>query len=163
MANATYFKFVFVRHPMHRMLSCYVDKMINRRMNAGNKNSLRNGVHKTAQKIFQDRLMSSNDSESITLLANKRHLKVNLHIVFNYWYLNISCFLIIKIKRIIQSQSFQHLKSSSNSSSLQTYKVKLSFKMFILKSFSVFIIIGIQFGSHWVPYFRYCTPCSVKT
>lgn len=27
-ANATYFKFMFVRHPMRRMLSCYMDKMV---------------------------------------------------------------------------------------------------------------------------------------
>ncbi len=26
--NATYFKFMFVRHPMRRMLSCYMDKMV---------------------------------------------------------------------------------------------------------------------------------------
>lgn len=28
MANSSYFKFMFVRHPMDRMLSCYIDKMI---------------------------------------------------------------------------------------------------------------------------------------
>jgi len=28
-ANNTYFKFMFVRHPMSRILSCYLDKMIN--------------------------------------------------------------------------------------------------------------------------------------
>lgn len=27
-ANQTYFKFMFVRHPMDRMLSCYLDKMV---------------------------------------------------------------------------------------------------------------------------------------
>merc|ERR550534_563844 len=26
--NRTYFKFMFVRHPMERMLSCYLDKMV---------------------------------------------------------------------------------------------------------------------------------------
>jgi hypothetical protein len=28
-ANATYFKFTVVRHPMDRLLSCYVDKLLN--------------------------------------------------------------------------------------------------------------------------------------
>ena len=28
LANRTYFKFMFVRHPMDRMLSCYMDKMV---------------------------------------------------------------------------------------------------------------------------------------
>ena len=27
-ANGTYFKFMFVRHPMDRMLSCYMEKMV---------------------------------------------------------------------------------------------------------------------------------------
>ena len=27
-ANRTFFKFMFVRHPMKRMLSCYMDKMV---------------------------------------------------------------------------------------------------------------------------------------
>ena len=27
-ANSTYFKFMFVRHPMSRILSCYLDKMV---------------------------------------------------------------------------------------------------------------------------------------
>lgn len=28
LANETYFKFMFVRHPMERLLSCYLDKMV---------------------------------------------------------------------------------------------------------------------------------------
>merc|ERR1712071_406514 len=28
LANSSYFKFMFVRHPMERLLSCYLDKMV---------------------------------------------------------------------------------------------------------------------------------------
>lgn len=52
-ANATYFKFMFVRHPMKRMLSCYIDKMIE--SNHEKLPAFRNYVHNKGRQIIQQR------------------------------------------------------------------------------------------------------------
>ena len=54
-ANKTFFKFMFVRHPMQRMLSCYMDKMV--KSNHEKLPPFRHYVRNKGRQIIQDRLV----------------------------------------------------------------------------------------------------------
>lgn len=54
LANRTFFKFMFVRHPMDRMLSCYMDKMVESAHNS--LPPFRSYVKSRARTIIADRL-----------------------------------------------------------------------------------------------------------
>jgi len=118
-ANETYFKFLFVRHPMDRLLSCYLDKMV-----TSPHKSLppyRRHIKLTAMKIMKKRQGSKLALPSLPKLP----------------------------------AAGIHQNTTAKDSVKPTFE---EFLEFILNT----NLQGVGYESHWVPYFRYCTPCSVQ-
>lgn len=152
---------MFVRHPMRRALSSYVDKMI---VSPKVKlNQFRAHVHVKGREIIRKRQSeaSQNDSSSETEV---------LRLIRTDGYTNRSIFwtyrriLITIRKRWPQPKySFLLLKSSSSSSLRQICKACSTIKNNIDNNLEWLVLsfAGHGFASHWVPYHRYCSPCSV--
>jgi hypothetical protein len=70
-ANQTFFKFMFVRHPMDRMLSCYLDKMVNSPHHS--LPAFRNYVRNKAREIMIKR-RQQHDTSSL-LISDKPQLR----------------------------------------------------------------------------------------
>ena len=50
-ANASYFKFTIVRHPMDRLLSCYIDKLLSNKEDVNNSMSFSYHVKKRGKQL----------------------------------------------------------------------------------------------------------------
>lgn len=115
-ANETYFKFMFVRHPMDRLLSCYLDKMVN--------------------------------SDHVSLPPYRKYVQMMGR-------------KIIRTRRAKQLATSNSLKSPLwNSPTLRRDQANPTFEEFLEFILNT-SLQGVGYESHWVPYSRYCTPCSV--
>ena len=132
-----FYKFMLVRHPMERLVSCYFDKMVN-----GTHKSLkgfRRLVKTTARAIRERRRVKSNEN------GNRRPLGS---------YPKSNPFLGFKNskKRLARNASSSEMEQKGG-----VIPTLDDFLEYILTDLS-----GEGFSSHWVPYWRMCTPCHFK-
>ena len=132
-----FYKFMLVRHPMERLVSCYFDKMVN-----GTHKSLkgfRRLVKTTARAIRERRRVKSNEN------GNRRPLgsypKSNPFVGFKN-----------SKKRLARNASSSEMEQKGG-----VIPTLDDFLEYILTDLS-----GEGFSSHWVPYWRMCTPCHFK-
>ena len=132
-----FYKFMLVRHPMERLVSCYFDKMVN-----GTHKSLkgfRRLVKTTAKAIRERRRVKSNDNGRRPLGS---YPKSNPFLGFKN-----------SKKRLARNAS----SSESMEQKGGVIPTLDDFLEYILTDLS-----GEGFSSHWVPYWRMCTPCHFK-
>lgn len=108
-ANETYFKFLFVRHPMDRLLSCYLDKMV--------------------------------QSDHVSLPPYRRYVQKTG-------------------RKIIRTRQAKKLRTFTLSKSIKKEQANPTFEEFLEFILNT-NLEGVGYESHWVPYSRYCAPCSV--
>ncbi|XP_057367487.1 uncharacterized protein LOC130688523 [Daphnia carinata] len=170
-ANETYFKFMFVRHPMDRMLSCYLDKMVNSQHHS--LPAFRVFVKNRANQIIKNQHDRSNKPQRRNLLwASKdpSFIWQQLKSKVVYRFQGETGFLGItseaqdtkmKKKQLQPATIFsQRTKPSASTNVFNTTESKPTFEEFLEFVLDT-DLQGIGYDSHWVPFHRYCSPCSV--
>ncbi|KAI9563063.1 hypothetical protein GHT06_010520 [Daphnia sinensis] len=170
-ANETYFKFMFVRHPMDRMLSCYLDKMVNSQHHS--LPAFRAFVKNRANQIIRNQHDRGNKPQRRSLLwASKGPSLIWKQLKSKVAYrLEETGFLGItsdgQNTEMIKKQSHpttifsQRTKASASTYMLNTTESKPTFEEFLEFVLDT-DLQGSGYDSHWVPFHRYCSPCSVS-
>ena len=122
-----FYKFMLVRHPMERLVSCYFDKMVN-------------GTHKSLKGF---RRLVKTTAKSI---RERRKRKIENRPMGSY----------------PKSDPFLGYKKrvARNATSLDRNAVIPTLDDFL--EYILTDLSGEGFSSHWVPYWRMCTPCHFK-
>ena len=144
-----YIKFMIVRDPLERLVSCYKDKMVsNTHWSLAN---FRKHVKKVAQRHWNNKVNNSSDNS-----------------------LGVSDMKPDSAKAFWNTEASGSEAGSSNDSKIfRTVRVPKSVtikpKPEDIPTFSEFLefvlstdLLGSGFSSHWVPYWRACTPCHFK-
>ncbi|KAK4026270.1 hypothetical protein OUZ56_015280 [Daphnia magna] len=171
-ANETYFKFMFVRHPMDRMLSCYLDKMINSQHHS--LPAFRAFVKNRANEIIRNQHGRNNKpqrrsllwaSKGPSLIWNQLKSKVVYRFQEETGFLGITSDAqdtAINKKQLHPITTFsQRTKTSASMNMINTTESKPTFEEFLEFVLDT-DLQGIGYDSHWVPFHRYCSPCSVS-
>ncbi|XP_046637689.1 uncharacterized protein LOC124315998 [Daphnia pulicaria] len=190
-ANQTFFKFMFVRHPMDRMLSCYLDKMVDspHRSLPDFRNYVRNEGRRIVMKRRRRRRRRNNNKA-----PHHHHLRslllvheISASSIWNRLKSQISEIThhdrrlgkgydgpvnnVAERKRKSKGSSHRHagphhfiasqpaVNASSNKINATT-EAKPTFEEFLEFVLDT-DLLGMGFDSHWVPFHRYCSPCSV--
>jgi len=141
-----YLKFVIVRDPLERLVSCYTDKMVtNTHWSLAN---LRKTVKQRAQTIRNRREKKISNLEH----QNKR----SPDMAGMFW-----------SSGSVLNSPLNFTNGTKNSKTVKSPKtVTIQPKPEDIPSFSDFLefvlstdLLGTGFSSHWVPYWRQCTPC----
>jgi len=140
-----YLKFIIVRDPLERLVSCYKDKMVtNTHWSLAN---FRKTVKDRAERSRQRRI--SDDSEEIKSRP-KRTPDPDMAKAFWSTETNLNDSKILKTIRAPKSVTVKPKPEDIPSFG--------DFLEFVLST----DLLGTGFSSHWVPYWRACTPCHFK-
>ena len=162
--DENYLKFLIVRDPLERLVSCYKDKMVsNTHWSLAN---FRKQVKQRAKQIRINRKSRMRQNQiSMKLNRIKRSgLVKNINMATQFWNDNQS--LPEFNKKDVEHQN----QSASIPTTRQVVKTPKSLiiepKPEDIPTFSDFLeyilasdMMGTGFSSHWVPYWRACTPC----
>ncbi|KZS20501.1 Uncharacterized protein APZ42_012878 [Daphnia magna] len=181
-ANQTYFKFMFVRHPMDRMLSCYLDKMVDSPHYS--LPAFRNYVKHKARHIMEKRRRAQQHETSLDNKPQIRKLlsvhegalswnRPNSQIIYGHQVGNDKATFVAdetetqKLHRYVGQRRHHDPVDLSNQIAKaatplakNTTAVKPTFEEFLEFVLDT-DLQGIGYDSHWVPFNRYCSPCSV--
>ena len=146
MMNEHFTKFIIVRDPLERLVSCYKDKMVtNTHWSLAN---FRKTVKERAE-ASRRRRMGLADTDDTRVKRSPDMAKA-------FWNTEIS---------VSVNDTKNKLLKSVRSPKSVTIKPKPE----DIPSFSDFLefvlttnLLGSGFSSHWVPYWRACTPCHFK-
>jgi len=190
-----FFKFMLVRHPMERLVSCYFDKMVN-----GTHKSLkgfRKFVKNKAQSIRRIREGKFNKKQSASISEDGLDRPIGSYPKNNPWmgtglkskknknpdFVDVKKTSVkkskpqkwsssdIKNKKRIKRE-IKPIPGATKSKNVTTIAANFEYKerdetqiIPTLDDFLEFILTdltGQGFSSHWVPYWRMCTPCHFK-
>ena len=140
-----YLKFIIVRDPLERLVSCYKDKLVT------NTHWSLAGFRKTVKKRAEKERMKHGRDEN----EHSKYVKRSPDMATVFW------------------GTSDNNSSMNESKLLKTVKapksVTIKPKPEDIPSFSDFLyyilstdLLGTGFSSHWVPYWRACTPCHYK-
>ncbi|KAI9563073.1 hypothetical protein GHT06_010530 [Daphnia sinensis] len=180
-ANQTYFKFMFVRHPMDRMLSCYLDKMVDSphyslpafrsyvKRKARDIMDKRRGLHqRRRQPIYKPKVRKLLSAYEGTLSSNR----ADSQIIYGHQVGNDKTTFEAdetetqKLHRYVGQRRRHDSADAPNqianvaNPAKNTTKVQPTFEEFLEFVLDT-DLLGIGYDAHWVPFHRYCTPCSV--
>lgn len=131
-ANATYFKFTVVRHPMDRLLSCYVDKL------------LKNGQ-------YYYNFSSADYSESFPYRVKIRAREIMMNRVSTQQATDANITLLL---------SSSSSTADDDLFVMPTFEEFLEFVLSTHHYYAWLEQSFEGIAVHWAPYYRYCTPCS---
>jgi len=145
MMDDHYLKFIIVRDPLERLVSCYKDKLVT------NTHWSLAGFRKTVKKRAEKERMKHGRDEN----EHSKYVKRSPDMATVFW------------------GTSDNNSSMNESKLLKTVKapksVTIKPKPEDIPSFSDFLyyilstdLLGTGFSSHWVPYWRACTPCHYK-
>ena len=162
--NENYLKFLIVRDPLERLVSCYKDKMV-----SNTHWSLANFRKQVKQRAKQIRI---NRKSRIKQKLNSKQLKRirrspsrnNVNMATQFWNDNQS---LPELNRNDAEHQNQSVSVPATKEVVKTPKsLIIEPKPEDIPSFSDFLeyilasdMMGTGFSSHWVPYWRACTPC----
>eukprot|EP00090_Calanus_glacialis_P003538 TRINITY_DN12610_c0_g1_i1.p1 TRINITY_DN12610_c0_g1~~TRINITY_DN12610_c0_g1_i1.p1 ORF type:complete len:443 (-),score=137.58 TRINITY_DN12610_c0_g1_i1:210-1538(-) len=165
MVDENYLKFLIVRDPLERLVSCYKDKMVsNTHWSLAN---FRKQVKQRAKIIRSKRMNRMRQKQaSLNSTKVKRSSQTNSLDMANQFWNDKESF-----SEFNKNQSSKNSNiSSPTPTASQVVKTPKSFsiepKPEDIPTFSDFLeyilstdLMGTGFSSHWVPYWRACTPC----
>jgi len=162
--DENYLKFLIVRDPLERLVSCYKDKMV-----SNTHWSLANFRKQVKQRAKQIRI---NRKSRIKQKLNSKQLKRirrspsrnNVNMATQFWNDNQS---LPELNRNDAEHQNQSVSVPATKEVVKTPKsLIIEPKPEDIPSFSDFLeyilasdMMGTGFSSHWVPYWRACTPC----
>jgi len=164
MVDANYLKFLIVRDPLERLVSCYKDKMV-----SNTHWSLANFRKQVKQRASLIRTKRRNRLGPKKLNVKSKRLKRSLDIANTFWDEKGS-FPASNPANNNQTGGNQNNLPSPNPTASKVVKTPKSLiiepKPEDIPTFSDFLeyilstdLMGTGFSSHWVPYWRACTPC----
>ena len=145
-----YLKFLIVRDPLERLVSCYKDKMVtNTHWSLA---TLRKTVKQRAESIRNRRNHKIQDNLAMSSHQNKR----SPDMARRFWSSGSAL-----------NSPLNFTNGTKNSKTVKSPKsVTIQPAPEDIPSFSDFLefvlstdLLGTGFSSHWVPYWRQCTPC----
>ncbi|XP_057367355.1 uncharacterized protein LOC130688394 [Daphnia carinata] len=180
-ANQTYFKFMFVRHPMDRMLSCYLDKMVESphfslpafRSYVKHKARLimgkRRKLQPSSRPHYKPRVRKLLSAHGDTLSSNR----ADSQIIYGHQVGNDKTTFEAdetetqKLHRYVGQRrrhgpvdTSDQIANVANPAAKNTSGVKPTFEEFLEFVLDT-DLLGIGYDAHWVPFHRHCSPCSV--